>query len=1463
MVSAFKRRIQEKEKAKKERKKERKEEKKETAIVQAKKRKAEVRGKEFKEITITQQILGGPQLAAKPKPTIKKREIPKVIITPTAQTLKKRTPQQIQQQLRRVPTAGEKFKALVKKGLTVEEVKAKLRREAPQRLEQERKRQQELLSQKKFEELRKKEPKKELIRKVFRKKQPFVPKILQIKVKKSFEQRSQGVKGLSKLGFVEGNIKKFIKKVSDQRKRKVEEQKKKVDTSINSFIKRTNLKDTKENRDAIRESIITVGISPTSLDRIDDLKTLQDKIIDFTTEGLFKYGVFTLGISPSKAGEFAKKRDVEGFNKLIKSKISQKEKEILQKKGITDLERADNLKNFYEKSGIAKPITLNRINYYIVTRDGKLKAASRELTKKEIRALPNLGGTLVTDPRFRGNVRDLDKRTNNVNNRIRRGVFNRISSSLFRGLETINKGINLGIKKRQVDLLSEEFSTFGLGFAKELGKYFYNLATAVPRAEIKLLFLGLDKSTKTASKEYKKSLIEKGFDHPATKKIRNDLLGLIESRQIAKKDILQIDPTFNPSKNLIYDTDIIEAGMLLIGGPLFGKAVSGILKGTSLLAASSNRIAGFIGNSLNKVAKGSLVGLTGFQIKKAAFAPNVQNVGESIIIAGGFGLSGGKKIIRSSRLNYLIQTPQLERKYLSKILKAQDLPRLKQKDIKLKAEDFDFSIVKELNKEEADSFFKVWKQQKVKNVIFGSFPSYVTSKKVATTLNLKGTLPIPKDIDMAVKNMPKFFDEFLKNIPLNKRKDYKLIGPNAHGGYKIFRKGTEIGDFKSLDRLRLAELPVEGFDKVSFRKITKKITKENQKLRNDAKEIKQKLLKKFNPKDLKRFLKTGLANLPKKIKTKEVNLIERYQEAIEKINQNELNLKTAKKTKRKTIFGEKAFFPTEDKLAGIKVKPVRKAKKGGFFIDFEEQAILRKSLGTIQVLVSQNTRRTKDAQSFISALIFKREVFLAKNQLGKVKKVNEVLDILKSRKFQKLLDKKTQKLSSKNYPIAKGLEKLDIKKLKKIKVGGLLKNIKKKLKSIIDKFRKRKKIIKKIIKKIVKKKVKKKVAKKRPKKKIIKKKPKKKVAKKRPKKKIIKKIIKKKPKKKIVTKKPSKIPSKVPRKRLSILAISKLPPSRISKFPSKIISKLPSRVISKLPSNVISKLPIKTISKLPPSKISRLPPSKISRLPSRTISKLPSRTISRLPSGIISKLSSKILSKLPNEVLNKVFPRLTLDSKPPKGFNFNFDVKFRERKNPKKPFNKRTNKRVTKFVDVNLPKNRAKKKIFKQVDRTNPRAVSLVLDGLTKKKDIKSPKISGKFRTRKTKFTLRSVEKTKHAIDTRGEKRGLALSKAIKQSLKKKVKIVKRKAKPKSRAKPRKPTRVTRKPKKSPIRRPKITRKPKRTIKRKPKPSPKKRPIKKIKRKPPIKRKRTSKKTKQVKRKVKRQPRTPQKRKRR
>ncbi len=121
--------------------------------------------------------------------------------------------------------------------------------------------------------------------------------------------------------------------------------------------------------------------------------------------------------------------------------------------------------------------------------------------------------------------------------------------------------------------------------------------------------------------------------------------------------------------------------------------------------------------------------------------------------------------------------------------------------------------------------------------------------------------------------------------------------------------------------------------------------------------------------------------------------------------------------------------------------------------------------------------------------------------------------------------------------------------------------------------------------------------------------------------------------------------------------------------------------------------------------------------------------------------------KIPKRI--KIKPQW--DSRLPKGYERLVNVLVRVRGT-----NKELNLRTT--------PNRALNYITRLVDNTTARSFKLKSVGITKNKDVKAETITQKFRPKRKRNSviLDFVEKSRFAIDTKGEKRGLKISKVIK-----------------------------------------------------------------------------------------------------
>jgi len=596
--------------------------------------------------------------------------------------------------------------------------------------------------------------------------------------------------------------------------------------------------------------------------------------------------------------------------------------------------------------------------------------------------------------------------------------------------------------------------------------------------------------------------------------------------------------------------------------------------------------------------------------------------------------------------------PKKTKPFVRSILKAGRFQeRLSPKAIKT-LKKINFNEVLELNATEARALKKVL--QETDSFVFGSLPARTLSG---------GKTKLPKDVDLATRNIKDFLEKFKKNLPANIRKKYIIKGEKLYNP-----QGVGILDIKGFDRLR----PNQSIFGTGQLPINKAIEKK------------------------------GFA-----VKIKEAL--------------------TGKKIKGKKVLETQALTIPTQKL--VKVEGIK-------LVGFGEQT-QRKGLGTLQVILENNSKRAKDPAAFIEALelqlkalkgdIAKTSVLnpLKISKKYSAKQLEDALKILKSKRFANFLNSKVPGLT-KEYPIFKKIPDLDTAKLNK-RIRTKIKKIKDKLKKKIGLDTKKKTKVKK---KVTKKKV---------------------------------------TKKKVTKKRPSKLPkSKIPKSRIpkSKIPKSKIPKSRIPK------SKIPK---SRIPKSKVPK------SRIPKSKIpkSRIPKSKI---PKTTTSKTP---ISKTPTSK-TPTSKTPTSKPPKSRIPKATPKTTPIVKPPKRIplprlNFNnkqlsnkiltFEGLFRERKNPNKPAGKK-NPIVSKTIRIRDTKNRALKRVMRRVDNTLVGSLTLKVVGVGKaKKDINKPS-TAKFRTKvaKTSPALQLVEKNKARFDTKGEVKEAKKQKRVKKSTKKAVK---------------------------------------------------------------------------------------------
>lgn len=137
----------------------------------------------------------------------------------------------------------------------------------------------------------------------------------------------------------------------------------------------------------------------------------------------------------------------------------------------------------------------------------------------------------------------------------------------------------------------------------------------------------------------------------------------------------------------------------------------------------------------------------------------------------------------------------------------------------------------------------------------------------------------------------------------------------------------------------------------------------------------------------------------------------------------------------------------------------------------------------------------------------------------------------------------------------------------------------------------------------------------------------------------------------------------------------------------------------------------------------------------------------------VNSIKKIVLTKQKLKTLKLIIPEFNLNwNKPlPKGYTRVVNVLVREKGKVKEIKLKTTPKRALKYITS-------------LVDNTTSRSFDLKTIGVTKKKDINTKISLNKFRYKaKNSPVLQFVEKSKYAIDTQGEKRGLKLSKLLKQ----------------------------------------------------------------------------------------------------
>lgn len=136
----------------------------------------------------------------------------------------------------------------------------------------------------------------------------------------------------------------------------------------------------------------------------------------------------------------------------------------------------------------------------------------------------------------------------------------------------------------------------------------------------------------------------------------------------------------------------------------------------------------------------------------------------------------------------------------------------------------------------------------------------------------------------------------------------------------------------------------------------------------------------------------------------------------------------------------------------------------------------------------------------------------------------------------------------------------------------------------------------------------------------------------------------------------------------------------------------------------------------------------------------------------------KISDKPPRRPKRTRLPSTNFNSNVYKDRVIRYIAKYRERRDARRPYNKRNNPVVTKTLSILDTRNRALKRVAELADRKTVRSIDIEVADVTsrKKKDIKEPDLLKKFDSKQGSGpTLKLVEKASAAIDTPGEKREL------------------------------------------------------------------------------------------------------------
>lgn len=1390
---------------------------------------------------------------------------------PTTKSLSRRSPRQIERELRRFPDAGEEFKKKLKQGFTGDQAKEFFKRSAEEKVREfqtaqvqrgELKqailfkggkadvlitRQNGKIVRKKVSDIVKGRAKQQTItQKIPLTVSPKAVGLLPTVLKTQQQKFQSGIAGLKALGLTGTNVVQFFKQKQEEKKQQVIREAQAVDDSIDSFIKRANLVSNDENKRLIKKSIQEAGVSKIELDRSNTAQNLRDLVSDKSLESLYRFGISNFKLGQDEVRQFINNRDVKGFNNLIKKKITQKQDAILTEKKLTDVEKADKLKSFYDRVGVRKGININGIPYFTIDKNNRLVSSFQIAKNANQKENQNVFLKRVIEGRSKNPLLDITK-----------GTFDKVSRLLFKGAELANQGINIATIKREINFDEQNI----LGKGVEAGKVLLNFATALPRATKKGLLFSVDDSTKRLANVYKSALVKRGFEDPITKKARDLYLASLKARQRGLEDIRKVDPNFDRNSNILLDDDVIDTAFLFIAGPLISKIVAKLGQGAKVLARSKNPLVSLIGRVSKKGIRVGVGGIVAQPIVSATIDPNPHNLANLLLLGSGALRGGVKSVIKRARKIRITESGKLKRDIDSQ------LKLLKDKGIK--PQERQFKEVQKLNllKQKLINIQKseVTLLDRLDNLRKSVLSSRNKRASKQQQAQIKSIQTKSKNLSKTKKKLEQTIDDF-KVKPKEKKEKVKT---NQKELREIIKREI-LQTIKSGKRMKLKELLLltRELKSATFSKIIKRdLLKEGFKFKIMTSKTTGKpfvnLKKTTKPLDKLPSKQVQLkARAKEKILERQLKKKPKREEAITRRIKTEIELQKAKASVKATKEDvQKALLTASKKAISFEKEVIQGVKKS---------SISKKTINEILNSVIEGQRNP----NILKAITQRFDKQFKQIQIRAVdlkKELNKLIGFtqLQGKEF-KILKKKSQKGINKIKQTLKdlGLETIKLNKSKKEFLESLKKNkldvaktasqldelmFARRQKQFRDKAKKTKILFEKDIRI-------------KPKSDEI----------------IIRKFLGEKLGTIEIIFKKGKLRTqglKVKGKRAELRAPISLPKIQIKfkKFNNKGIKFYKDRVVDRIRQNPLlrrndqlfnsarkQKLKLDQLSRKrrKPKRIIRFKVAKLnksllkvnqdialSRLNSLAfiisnafdfdtsnlsditnitailqdlkkiqaqINDLDQQTIKdiriikdikREPLKDVKPIGRRVPPKKPNRlkeipkkdirngILRKrreppkekplLIPRLTFDSKLPQGTRLSFDGFYRERINPNQPADPKTNPIRKKRLKLRLPLNRAIKLTLIAADNTNPRSIEPTIVGITKKKDIAIPKrLLAKFRLRKTKTSLRLVEKSKFAIDTPGEKQGLSLAKFAKKTLKKKVTLVtKKKSKAKSRTK--------------------------------------------------------------------------------